>query len=93
MPETTNIAPIFRTIGATTELSVDQMDHFYSVVCKDVEQELLRRAYREGFGFTHVVKHRKEIVTRTNELTGVIETVCVVISSVQLQPLKGQKNA
>ena len=93
MPETTNIAPIFRTIGATTEISVDHMDEFYPVVCEDVEQELLRRAYREGFGFTHVVKHRKEVVTRINELTGEIENVCVVISSVQLQPLKGQENA
>lgn len=93
MPETTNIAPIFRTIGATTELSVDQMDHFYPVVCKDVEQELLRRAYKEGFGLTHVVKHRKEIVTRISELTGDIYSVCVVTSSVQVQPLKGEKNA
>ena len=69
------------------------MDELFPIICRDAEQVLMQRAYKDGFGLTSFARHRKEIQTIISEETGEMYEVCVITSHVDIAPLKDRNNA
>ena len=73
--------------GTRTEISIQNMDEMYPVICQQMEYELPMKAYREGLGLISKVSHHKEIALVFDEETGEAYEVCVIWSAADVQEL------
>ena len=76
-----------RTFVTVSQVSVEQIEPMWELICDQHEHDFARKAYRDGYGLVSKVKHSKTLEFGEFEGTGETYEFYVIRSSATVQKL------
>lgn len=76
------------TFAVTSQVSTQHIDQMWPLICDQHEHDFARRAYREGYGLSTTVRHRKELSHCIDEETGETYEFYTITSVAEVKKLK-----